>query len=250
MSARTRAGAGAIGPGGSGRSIELARSGRRTDIVVDGIPYSTHHPDRPWSGYAWDAIAASAAWIEAPRPDVLLLGAGAGTVLVLLRRLLPGASLVAIELDPRMIALGRERGGVAQADAEVLEGDALEFLARTRRKFDLILDDMFAPTAAGLGRPVADELAHLRRIASRLAKGGIAATNVTTDGDPPGLERTVAAAYRATFPHRLSLAPRRGYNLVHAGSASPLPPARLRERAEAADPVDREGLLSVRARKG
>lgn len=238
----------AAGPSRGGR-IDLARTGRRTDVVVDGIPYSTFHPDRPWSGYAWDAIAAAAAWLRRPEPSVLLLGAGAGTVLVLLRRLLPDASLLAVELDPRIIALGRERCELDACGAEILEGDAVEHLARTRRKFDLILDDMFAPTKSGLGRPVADEEAHLRRIASRLSPGGVAATNVTTDGDPPELERTVAAAYAAVFPHRLRLSPRRGYNAIYAGSMAPLPTGRLRERAEKADPVDRDGLLSVRARK-
>ena len=236
-------------PDMKGASIGLQRAGRRTDVVVDGIPYSTFHPDRPWSGYAWDAIAASAAWVREPKPSVLLLGAGAGTVLVLLRRLLPDAELLAIELDPRMIALGRERGGVADSGAEVILGDAVEALGRMRRKFDLVLDDMFAPTAGGLGRPVADEAAHLRRIAARLRPGGVAATNVTTDGDPPLLERTVAAAYGDVFAHRLKLSPRRGWNAIFAGSAAPLPARRLKERADELGADDREGLLSVRVRK-
>ena len=62
--------------------IDLARSGRRIDIVVDGIPYSTFHPERPWTGYAWDALAAASAFVRSETPSVLLLGAGAGTVLV------------------------------------------------------------------------------------------------------------------------------------------------------------------------
>ena len=232
-----------------GARIGLERAGRRTDVVVDGIPYSTFHPDRPWSGYAWDAIAAAAAWVREPKPSVLLLGAGAGTVLVLLRRLLPHAELLAVELDPRMVELGRERGGIVESGAEIVVGDAVQHLAKMRRRFDLVLDDMFAPTSAGLGRPVADEEAHLRRIAARLRPGGVAATNVTTDGDPPGLERTVAAAYREVFGHRLRLSPRRGYNAIHAGSAAPLPSGRLKERADELGADDREGLLSVRVRK-
>lgn len=251
MSVRARlrhGGAPAAAPGEPGR-IELERSGRRVDVTVDGIPYSTFHPDRPWSGYAWDALAAAAVLCDQPAPSVLLLGAGAGTVLVLLRRILPGASLMAVELDPRMIELGRERGGLDASGAEIVVGDALAFLAGTRRTFDVILDDLFAPCASGLRRPVADEAAHLGVIARRLRPGGVAATNSTTDGDPPGLERAIAAAHREVFRHRVRLAPPRGYNAIHAGSAAPLRPARLREAAARLPAEDARGLSAVRPRR-
>jgi hypothetical protein len=127
-------------------------------------------------------------------------------------------------------------------------GDALDVLAATRRRWDLILDDLYAPCAAGLRRPVGDETEHLRRIASRLAPGGVAATNATTDGDPPGLTQAVARAYAEVFRHRARLDPPKGYNSIHAGSAVPLPLARLREAAAALPADDARGLLRVRPR--
>ena len=230
--------------------IDVAREGRRLDLRVDGISYSTFHPDKPWSGYVWDALAACGALVPAVRPRVLLLGCGAGTVLLLLRRLLPEARLLAVDADPRVLEVARARFGLDALGAEIVVADGPRFVRATRRRFDLVLDDMYAPGKAGLRRPVDDEREHLRAIARRLDPGGIAATNSTTDDDPPGLKAVVGDAYASVFPHVARLSPRRGYNVVFVGSAVPLDLHLLGERAGMLPEVDRLGLLSVRARRG
>ena len=228
--------------------MTLGRDGQRLELLVGGVLYSSFHPERPWTGYVWDALAVTGLLVPSQAPRVLLLGCGAGTVLVLLRRLLPHAHLTAIELDGRVLELARERFHLDDIGAEVLEDDGLAFLARSRRKFDVIVDDMFQHDGAGLQRPVDDEEAHLRRVAEHLAPGGVAATNSTTDEDPPGLPRTLRAAYRAVFPKRLLLTPRLGYNVVLAGSTRRLSVAAFRRRAEAADPQDVLGACRVKLR--
>jgi spermidine synthase len=229
--------------------IEVERAGRRLDLVVDGIPYSTFHPDDPWSGYVWDPLAASILLVRAKRPKVLLLGCGAGTVLVLLRRVVPEAELLAVEIEPRVVALARERFGLDALGAELVVGDGLDFVRRTRRRFDLVIDDMFAPGKDGLARPVEDELAHLGTLARCLSPQGVAATNSTTDDDPPGLQKSLRDAYRATFAHRAVLTPRLGWNVVLVGSRARLDVPRLRARADVLPVVDRAGVRAVRAHK-
>lgn len=229
--------------------LEIAREGRRIDLLVDGISYSTWHPDQPWSGYVWDPLAACVLLRDWRAPRVLLLGAGAGTVLLLARRLRPDAQLTAVERDARVLRAARERFGLDAIDAEVVEGDGLDWLARTRRRFDLVLDDMYCPGADGLARPVADEGAHLGLVASRLVEGGVAATNSTTDDDPPGLESALATAYRARLPHRVRLVPRLGWNVVLAGSTQPLDSRAVRDALSRLDPVDRVGVAGVKLRR-
>jgi spermidine synthase len=233
---------------GASGELDVSRDGRRIDLLVDGISYSTWHPDQPWSGYVWDALAATVLLRAWTAPRVLLLGAGAGTVLLLVKRLRPDARLLAVERDARVLRVARERFGLGEIDAEIVEDDGLEFLARTRRRFDLVIDDMFSPGRKGLERPVADEAAHLARIAARLDTRGVAATNSTTDGDPPDLERALGEAHRGTFAHRVRLAPRLGWNVVLAGSDAPLDPKALREKAASLLPLDRAGLEAVRVR--
>jgi predicted membrane-bound spermidine synthase len=227
----------------------LGRDGEHLELLVGGISYSSFHPERPWTGYVWDALAACVLLAPFAAPRVLLLGAGAGTVLQLMRRLRPRAELLAVELDARVIALARQRFRLDATRADVVQGDALAHLQRTRRRFHVLLDDMYGPAAGGLARPVADEEAHLRLLASRLLPDGVAATNVTTDDDPPGLLRCVRRAYAAVFPHRLEVRPPRGHNLVVVGSFAPLRPAAVRGGLAALPDHDREGVRRLALRR-
>jgi spermidine synthase len=232
-----------------GAKIELGKDGEHWELLVDGVAYSSFHPDRPWSGYVWDALAATVLLVPAAGPRVLLLGCGGGTVLQLVRRLRPDAQLTAVELDPKVLRFARRRFALEEWGAEVIEGDGVEFLARTRRRFDLVVDDMYAPGPAGLVRPVDGEEAHLRRVAARLRPGGVAVTNATSDDDPPGLELAVREAHHAVFAHRVAIEPRLGDNLVFASSRRRMDGKAVRRPAGVTEPADLDGLAGLRLRK-
>ena len=240
------------GCGGAGLGkarIELGQDGEHHELLVDGVSYSTFHPERPWSGYVWDALASALLLAPGPEPTVLLLGCGGGTVLQLASRIRPDARITAVELDPRVLRFARRRFGLGDWGAEIIEGDGVEYLARSRRRFDLVMDDMYGPGEQGLLRPVDDEEQHLRRIAARLSPSGIAVTNSTSDDDPPGLEQALRAAYRVVFSHRIAIHPRLGDNVVLAGSRRRLEGARVRKPAGIEDPCDLDGLAGVRLKK-
>ena len=186
--------------------VELGRDGEHVELLVDGVAYSSFHAERPWSGYVWDAIAATVCLVRREDPSVLLLGCGGGTALTLMRRLRPRARLMTVELDRRVLRVARRRFGLDEIGADVVEGDGCEFLERTRRRFDLVVDDMFGAGSDGLVRPVADETTHLRRMGRRLRPGGIAVTNSTSDEDPPGLDiSTTSMELRKILSHIFQL---------------------------------------------
>lgn len=238
-------------PAGARPRVELQRSRDQVELTVDGIAYSVFGDEAPWSGYVWDALAGALLLHPSPAPRILLLGCGGGTVLILARHLRPEATLVAVELEPFMLAHGRQHG-LEATGAEIHEGDGVEFLRRTRRSFDVIVDDMFAPRAGGLERPVADEAEHLGRARARLAPGGFVVSNATTDDDPPGLELTLESAHVASFAHVVSLDPPRGLNRVFVGCDRPLDRARWEAERRELDPRDGRavGNLLLRSLKG
>lgn len=229
--------------------IEMGQDGEHQELLVDGVAYSSFHPDRPWSGYVWDALAGSLLLAPAEAPEILLLGCGGGTVLQLASRIRPQARITAVELDMRVLRFARRKFALEEWGAEIIEGDGVEFLARTRKRFDLVMDDMYGPGERGLVRPVDDEEAHLRRVAARLTAAGIAVTNSTSDDDPPGLEQEVRAAHRAVFPHRVAIHPRLGENVVLAGSRRRLDGSRVRKPVGIDDPSDLDGLAGLRLKK-
>ena len=244
---RDAAGKAAVsGPRPAGRHrprVAVARVAGRLELQVDGVAYSVFDSDGPWSGYVWDALAASVLLHPEPAPRVLMLGCAGGTVLALVRRLRPRARLTAVELEPGMIAVARERFGLDDHGAEVIEADGVAWVDRTRRRFDVIVDDMYAAGRRGLQRPVGDEEDWLARVASRLAPGGIAVTNATTDDDPPGLAVAVRDAHRAVFADVVSLEPRLGMNVVFAGRGEPFD---LPAFDEAAAPLPDVDVAAVR----
>lgn len=233
-----------------GAKIELGRDGEHWELLVDGVAYSSFHPERPWSGYVWDALAATVLLVPALAPKVLLLGCGGGTVLQLVKRLRPDSRLTAVELDPKVLRFARRRFALEDWGAEVVEGDGVEFLARSRRRYDLVVDDMYGPGPKGLVRPVADEEAHLGRVAARLAPGGVAVTNATSDDDPPGLELAVREAHHAVFAHRMVIDPPLGDNRVFAGSRRRMDGRAIRKPRTVEDPADLDGLAGLRLRRG
>ncbi len=84
---------------------------------------------------------------------MLLLGLAAGSVGQAIRALDPDAEIVGVELDREVLRLGRRHFGLGRLRLEIFTGDALEFLRRERRKFDLIVEDLFVGSSRSVRKP-------------------------------------------------------------------------------------------------
>jgi spermidine synthase len=146
------------------------RDGRKALVVGDYVQSVAVGDDHPFD--VWDAFIPKRRlpW------RVLILGAGGGTIAMLLTRRCGPIRIVAIERDPDVARLARDEFGLAHLDnVELIEADAFAWLATCDETFDLICVDMY----------VAGEIAHgtlatpfLRQVAERLTPGGIAAFNL------------------------------------------------------------------------
>lgn len=145
------------------------------------------------------------------RPRVLVLGAGAGTAV--LQALVLGAGEVdAVEVDPRLVALVRDRHRDFAGDlyrdrrVRVHVADVRGFVRASRQRYDLIVLAAGGSSAAGSAgvRAVAEDYAltveAFRDYRARLAPGGMLAVT-TWEKQPPRdalrLFATAVAALRA-----------------------------------------------------
>lgn len=79
------------------------------------------------------------------RPEqVLLLGLGGGSVIKYLRRRYPKTKLTAVEIDPVMIEIAKKHFHIAKIkNLKIINADAVDYIQKTKDRFDLILVDCF-----------------------------------------------------------------------------------------------------------
>ncbi len=198
------------------------------ELRIDGTQASVHRPGRAVTGVVWWALASPILLLPKNRPRrVLLLGLAAGSVARALRALDPDAEIVGVERDREVLRLARRHFGLDRLGIELVVGNALEYLRRGRRRFDLIVEDLFVGPSRSVRKPdwLLDE--GYRLIRRRLRSGGYVVSN--TIHETPAIVR----AMRPFGGRVLSLDVRGHWNsILLAGRDTPDPRA-LRRRLAA-----------------
>jgi spermidine synthase len=211
------------------------------ELIVDETFASLHRSDGPATGCVWDAIAAPALLLTRPRSQVLVLGLGGGSAARIVRALIPDSEVVGVEIDADVIAAARRHFDLDSLGVEVCVEDALSFLRRDRRRYDLILEDVFIGHGDAVHKP--DWIPHpahdLAR--KRLRAGGILVSNTIDEA------RLVASSLSTSFRSVLRIDVEDYDNRVFAASDAPLDARTLRARV-ASSPVLRASLPLLRFR--
>lgn len=177
----------------------LTHDGGRLELRVGGVVQSVDTASALTGDY-WPAMLPD----KRPR-RALLLGAGGGTLIPLLRGRFGRVSVLAVDSDPAVIALGRASFYLAEPDVDVVLADAFAFAASCPARFDYVAVDLFR----GFERPRATTGRPFLRDVARLAgPGGAIAFNLFVD------RRTDAELSRIERVLTLSRQVRVGKNVV------------------------------------
>ena len=161
-----------------GPRVEVRRVRDGLELRIDGTQASVHRPGRALTGVVWWALASPILLLPPNRQRrVLLLGLAAGSVGRAVRALDPGAEIVGVELDREVLRLARLHFGLDRLRIEVVVGDALEYLRRERRRFDLIVEDLFVGPSRSVHKPDWLLGEGYRLIRRRLRPGGYVVSN-------------------------------------------------------------------------
>jgi SAM-dependent methyltransferase len=166
------------------RSRVVVRQSRRgRTLEIDGTFASFWRPGKATTGSVWDALAIPLLALPAARRrSVLLLGLGGASAARLVRTVAPRARIVGVEIDAEVVRAARRWFGLDALRVSVRRADARVFLARERRRFDLVLDDVFVGSGVGVRKPDWLPEPGLAWAARRVARGGVLATNVLEEG--------------------------------------------------------------------
>ena len=186
------------GRGGRGRrakprvEVKLGRRGRALEI--DGTFASWYEPGLPITGSVWDALAAPLLALPPQRRrNVLVLGLGGGSVARVVRALAPAARIVGIEMNREVIRAARRWLDLDALGVEVVQADARAYLSRARRRYDLVIEDLFVGRGRAVHKPDWLPEPGLDLVRRRLGPGGLLACNCIDEA--PEMARALSARF-------------------------------------------------------
>lgn len=183
------------------QKISIWSSNLCTEFRVAGAIHASFHQKRYLTGLAWDLIAAAPLLKPGGEPrSILMLGVAGGTALRTLRHLLPEVSLAGIDLDGELIGLAREEMALGSTDTEIIIGDAFEWMAANRRRFDAVIDDLYLAGDDDVFRPGECDARWLDLVERSLAPGGILATNLVIGPGHRARQSATRKAIMERFP--------------------------------------------------
>jgi len=205
--------------------VEVRRGRDGLQLRVDGTLASLQRPGHSVTGVVWWALAAPILLLPPSRPRrVLVLGLGGGSVGHAVRVLAPEAEIVGIERDREVLRLARRHFGLDRVGVELCAEDARGYLARERRRFHLVIEDLFVGSPRAVHKPLwllGEGYGAIRRL---LAPGGLVTSN--TIHETPAVQRAMQA-----FPGRtVSLDVRGHWNRILLCGRDVPPPRELRRR--------------------
>jgi spermidine synthase len=215
------------------QSLEIWKSDLATEFRVAGAIHASFHKRRFLTGLAWDMIAASALLGKTDPPrSVLMLGLAGGTAFRILRHLLPDCRLTAVDIDPEIVALARQHMDLDALGIEVVIGDAYPWLAKNRRTFDVVIDDIYLAGKTDVFRPRAWDAGLLENLRRAVAPGGVLAVNLVTGSGHRTMQSLTRRVLRETFPVVRSIKSAEAMNEVLVAGNFVAPGSRLRPYRE------------------
>jgi spermidine synthase len=173
----------------------VIKRGRRRELRVDGTFASSWCPGEVTTGSVWDALALPILALPPEcRRRVLVLGLGGGSAARLVRALAPEAAIVGVEFDAAVLRAARRHFALDALGLEIVLGDARRYLEATRRRFDLVIDDVFVGRGFDVHKPDWLPDPGLGLAAARLARGGLLVSNTIDETS------AVSVFLRTRFP--------------------------------------------------
>lgn len=129
-----------------GTLYEVRSAGNSLRLYTDGVFHSQYNPRQLLTGHVWDLLMLPAFFYSEKKiKRVLVMGVGGGAVIHMLRQFVSPEKIVGVELNPVHISVARRFFSLKHPSIELVEADAVAWLKNyTGKKFDMIIDDLFA----------------------------------------------------------------------------------------------------------
>lgn len=182
------------------QKIDVWSSGDEVEFRVAGAVHAWWHKERYLTGLAWDNIIAAALLHPETVPKkILMLGLAGGTTFRALRHLLPDAELHAVEIDEEVVHLARKHMALDELNIHIHIADAYKWLDKGKKKYDVIIDDVYLALADDVARPDVWDDVLIKKFQSHLNPYGLFLTNLVRGEGHRAMQTKVRQAFRRNF---------------------------------------------------
>lgn len=180
-------------------SVVQLSDGARVLRLNEGVAnQSLWRRDTVLTGAYWDLFLLLPPLLDRPPRTMLVVGNAGGTVARAYGRLYPHVRIDGVEIDPVVTEVGRRYLGLGDNPRlHVTAEDGRTFLARTQRRYDLIVVDAYRQPYVPF-QLATHEFFRLAR--SRLEPGGALAVNAARVPEDDRLSEGLATTIRSAFP--------------------------------------------------
>ncbi len=112
----------------------------KNKLLVNGSRQSGAYIEKLWK----EALQVFGINSSTTVNSILILGVAGGTVIHLLRKLYPNASIRGVDIDNMMIDVGKKYFGLDKLDISFFVADAEVFIKKDKKKYDLVIVDIFS----------------------------------------------------------------------------------------------------------
>ncbi len=232
----------------------VERSGCRYLFLNEGLGIqSVYCPGARRVGGTWDLFAIAPFFNPPPFPpsevrSLAMVGLAGGTIPKLYTSFFGPIPIEGVELDPEVVAVGREFFGMTEPNLRVMVGDGRAFLARSDRRYSVVAVDAYRLPYIPWHLTTVEFFREVRR---HLEESGVVVVNV---GRVPGDDRLVAAIAATlgeVFPSVHAIEIPGSFNTVLVATVRPTVPENLQaNRVDLEDPALRaiadEALANLR----
>lgn len=222
----------------------VERYGCRYLFLNEGMGIqSIHCPGARRVRGTWDLFAIAPFFNPPPFPpsevrSLAMVGLAAGTIPKLYTSFFGPIPIDGVELDPEIVAVGREFFGMTEPNLRVVVGDGRAFLAHSDRRYTVVAVDAYRLPYIPWHLTTVEFFREVRR---HLDEQGVVVVNV---GRVPGDDRLVAAIAATlgeVFPSVHAIEIPDSFNTILVATVQPTSPRNLEaNRAYLTDPALRE----------
>ncbi len=171
----------------TGICYQVRSAGNSLRLYTNGAFHSQHNRKQLFTGAIWDMLSLPALFQPlglsrlSLHPRVLVLGVGGGTVIHQLHALISPRHITGVEIDPVHLHIAVKFFKLNYPELDLVQADAINFVSQHRRRYDLIVDDVFLHADQGEpARPAPMNLNWIRKCQRRLGPTGMLVQNHLT----------------------------------------------------------------------